>query len=584
MCGIYLSIGYGVPAPKPNDTLRERLKSRGPDSHDVQERKTKFSDTPWINTRLEGTVLALRGEQVVRQPVEEARGLNAHDSSPQDFLLCWNGEAWAIDGAPVANNDTTQVFKMMRLVLQMISRGTSSKTEHHVLDTLARIRGPYAFTLLDMENNKVYFARDCLGRRSLLFRCDAQSFELASVGDGESGCTEVESNSLYVIDFGAPNARLMSNGGSGQQDHVIDALRLSGLPFKFPVLPFSWSAELFETNRAPPSSDVPKLTQESESVGLLEDLLRDSLKSRLATPSHDARNMTKDSQSRIAVLFSGGLDCSVLARLAHDQLPINQPIDLLNVAFHNPRVHGSDISKDDSTIYETCPDRMTARASLAELQRACPGRQFRLIEVNVPYLETQAHRSTVASLLQPHDTEMDLSIGLALYFAARGEGMLDGRPYKTASRVLISGLGADELFGGYQRHATAFDRGGFATLVDELALDTSRLGKRNLGRDDRVIAHWGREARYPYLDEGLVAWAAKRPVWEKCGFGQKSEDVCDVELGKLVLRLLAQKLGLPGVAREKKRAIQFGARTAKMEKGGTKGTDAIMVSHGDSHD
>jgi len=159
---------------------------------------------------------------------------------------------------------------------------------------------------------------------------------------------------------------------------------------------------------------------------------------------------------------------------------------------------------------------------------------------------------------------MDLSIAYALYFASRGTGMafssLDDTPvaYATPARVLLSGLGADELFGGYTRHATSFSRTGFAGLLDELKLDVDRLGKRNLGRDDRVISHWGREARFPYLDETFVKWAVECPIWKKCGFQMHAADekqVPKIEPGKKVLRLLAYKLGMHSVAIEKKRAV-----------------------------
>lgn len=160
--------------------------------------------------------------------------------------------------------------------------------------------------------------------------------------------------------------------------------------------------------------------------------------------------------------------------------------------------------------------------------------------------------------MYPHNTEMDLSISFALYFAARGQGLgqigMDSHPepYQTTARVLLSGLGADELFGGYVRHATAFGRQSYQGLIEELKLDVSRLGKRNLGRDDRVMANWKKEVRFPYLDEEFVKWAMALPVSEKCNFSHGQ-----ISGSKQVLRLLADDLGLPAVAQEPKRAVIF---------------------------
>ena len=263
---------------------------------------------------------------------------------------------------------------------------------------------------------------------------------------------------------------------------------------------------------------------------------------------------------------------------------------MLNVAFENPRVvkaAARKASSDGITIYSTCPDRLTGHQSHAELLRVCPGRTWRFVTIDVPYEVLLAHRPQIQSLIRPHNTEMDLSIASALYFAARGDGTAHSNNnvitnnYSSPARVLLSGLGADELFGGYTRHATAFVRRGYEGLTQELELDFERLSKRNLGRDDRVISHWGKEVRYPYLDEVLVEWALRMPVWMKCGFGQtvpaKVEDKLNqpLEPAKMTLRLLALKLGMSEVAFEKKRAIQFGARTAKMESGRSKGTQAL---------
>ncbi|KAI9932901.1 hypothetical protein MW887_009153 [Aspergillus wentii] len=351
-------------------------------------------------------------------------------------------------------------------------------------------------------------------------------------------------------------------------------------------------------NKAVPQGNPPPLNTESPCVSELELRLHQSLKLRIQNVP-EPPNYTKGRDAKVAVLFSGGLDCTLLARLSHDILPSSETIDLLNVAFENPRVAAAAAAGKDKTaksvqsVYESCPDRMTGRAAFAELEKVCPGRNWRFVAIDIPYVETCAHRDQVKRLMRPHNTEMDLSIACALYFASRGQGVASeigaGEsqpiPYTTSARVLLSGLGADELFAGYGRHGIAFSRSGFEGLIDEINLDVSRLGKRNLGRDDRILSNWGREARYPYLDEEFVAWVLQAPVWEKCGFGVlESSDSSDhetefketgIDSEKKALRLVALKLGMTNVAREKKRAIQFGSRTAKMEKGRVKGTEVL---------
>lgn len=115
---------------------------------------------------------------------------------------------------------------------------------------------------------------------------------------------------------------------------------------------------------------------------MLKEQLLESIRLRILNipvpPSTDGR-------TRLSVLFSGGLDCTVLARLCHEVLDPDQAIDLLNVAFENPRVVAQLKNGADSTLsdfYEACPDRITGRRSFAELQKVCPGRAFRFVAVS----------------------------------------------------------------------------------------------------------------------------------------------------------------------------------------------------------
>lgn len=42
------------------------------------------------------------------------------------------------------------------------------------------------------------------------------------------------------------------------------------------------------------------------------------------------------------------------------------------------------------------------------------------------------------------------------------------RPYTTPARVLLNGLGADELLGGYSRHRASYETGGWQAVIDEV--------------------------------------------------------------------------------------------------------------------
>jgi hypothetical protein len=78
------------------------------------------------------------------------------------------------------------------------------------------------------------------------------------------------------------------------------------------------------------------------------------------------------------------------------------------------------------------------------------------------------------------------------YFTAPAEPHV--QPHASSARVLLSGLGADELCGGYARYRTAFYRGGEAAARASMKADVDRIWLRNLGRDDRWLLLWRRAA------------------------------------------------------------------------------------------
>ncbi|XP_072172747.1 asparagine synthetase domain-containing protein 1-like [Diadema setosum] len=317
-----------------------------------------------------------------------------------------------------------------------------------------------------------------------------------------------------------------------------------------------------------------------------------------------------EAQSRVGILFSGGLDSIVLAALADRFVPVDHPIDLFNVAFEQrknvaPRKKGkgqqcasgqakrecSSSSSSSSTSTSTSttssssfdvPDRETGRAGLLELQLLNPQRRWNFVEVNVTLEELQEARSQrLCHLVYPQQTVLDDSIGCAIWFAARGRGRLvvaaggkteqapPGIIYDSPAKVVLVGMGADEQLAGYSRHRSKFNAEGWPGLLEEIQMEVDRISARNLGRDDRVISDHGRESRYPYLDENVVSYLNGLPIWLKAdlslprGVGEK-----------LLLRVAAQQLGLGASSRLPKRAIQFGSRIAKLENNKEKASDA----------
>ena len=101
-------------------------------------------------------------------------------------------------------------------------------------------------------------------------------------------------------------------------------------------------------------------------------------------------------------------------------------------------------------------------------------------------------RPQVESIMAPCRTVMDLvsdcacrqaflvvlkfqqSLALALYFASRGEGQIRATPgsqpvpYASTARVLLNGLGSDELLGGYGRHRSVYHNGGWPAVISEV--------------------------------------------------------------------------------------------------------------------
>ncbi|KAJ8084263.1 hypothetical protein PM082_003031 [Marasmius tenuissimus] len=575
MCGIFFC-ARNIDSIPSNETVEclERLRNvnaaRGPDTNrscivNSSDEESQNGPTPsGISMEFFASELHLRGDLPVIQPHEK-----------DGDILCWNGEVFGGMQISPQENDGVKVFNALH----------ATRNEEDVCNFFTSIEGPYAFVFYSKATHKLYFARDPLGRRSLLIHRPSATrpwFLLASVSAGDDPAysfEEVSTGHIHVIDLQLVAAR----GLLYSEDYSTSISRQS----KNGQFPY---AEPVNVNPTLPPEDHP--VPPIKSLDVIPEWLATPVDQLITQLDLSVRNRVRDiprkespDAARVAVLFSGGIDSTIITLLADRHVPRDEPIDLLNVAFENPRkiklkAEGNigglpkrekkkralqDEIKPKATY--NVPDRLTGFQEVEELRRLCPGRKWNFVEINVPYEESQAARPIIEGLMLPGRTVMDLSLAQALYFASRGIGVVktdcdsEPVPYKSTARVLLNGLGSDELLGGYGRHRTAFTHvGGWEAVIKELQLEIERIPTRNLGRDDRVISSHGKETRHPFLDLNLVSFLAQLPVH------MKLDPRLELGVGdKMLLRLAAHKLGLVEASCRKKKAMQFGSQSARME-------------------
>jgi asparagine synthetase B (glutamine-hydrolysing) len=507
MCGIHLQVQtapsetsdcacHGVFQKNPN------VDRRGPDVSHVISSQVLSSHQVF----LQASVLQMR-RNLIQQPVDLG----------DDSHLCWNGEVYQV------LDDENQVQDMWQydrsdteIVADLVTAALQEESDPlpKLVQIMSRfINAEYAVVIV--TRNALYYCRDNWGRRSLLhWECaTCGSFQVCSVVGESSSMTEQDRQAWVEI----PPGKMMEYRLDTGSRQSID---LTTPSFDSPPL------QIFPIPSPPDgvSDDIWKASF------YLQEYLTQAVAMRI---DHSDTRPT-------AVLFSGGIDSVVLAALAIQCS--TRPVVLSNVSFGDN--------------YEKSADRQAALISFQALQALFPNKTIQYEDIVLDWEDIVTNEPHVRTILTPKATLMDVNIATALWFASRGMDKDD----LTKPRVLLLGMGADEQMGGYGRHRKAYDqRGGWQGLKEELQMDQSRLWERNLGRDDRIGADHGKEARFPYLDAHVSRLLCELPL----------EQVCDFSLppgegDKRILRLVAIRLGLEHASGLVKRAIQFGSRISHL--------------------
>ena len=181
---------------QPSQEILDRLKCRGPDSSNTLHVQTGLSP---CSVTLCSTVLSLRGSDITDQPYQDPES---------NYSLCWNGEAWSIDGQSSIHDDTASVHALLETRLKDVDdleiEDVGTHSAEIIASTLSRVAGPYAFVFLDCVRRYLYFGRDFLGRRSLCWTIsDEGHFILCSISNGLAShkWREVEANGVFCLDL-----------------------------------------------------------------------------------------------------------------------------------------------------------------------------------------------------------------------------------------------------------------------------------------------------------------------------------------------------------------------------------------------
>ncbi|MBN1175764.1 asparagine synthetase B [Candidatus Woesearchaeota archaeon] len=249
-----------------------------------------------------------------------------------------------------------------------------------------------------------------------------------------------------------------------------------------------------------------KLRKEELNEERVKKLLINSVKKRLP-PKEDKVN--------VGILFSGGIDSTVIAKIVTD---LGYDVTCYSAGFQDER------TKD--------PEDLVVARQVAN-------------DMNLKYKEKILNLEEVEKELKkiiPIIEEADVvKAGVALPFSvccnmAKQDGV----------RVIFSGLGSEEIFAGYQRHKETTK-----TINEECMTGLKAMHERDLYRDDVITMNYGIELRLPFLDKELVEYALSIPGEDKIVNGVE----------KAILRKISKELGVVSyVCDRKKRAAQYGSR------------------------
>ncbi len=232
----------------------------------------------------------------------------------------------------------------------------------------------------------------------------------------------------------------------------------------------------------------------------LKELVVDSIK----------KNIPKE---KFGILFSGGVDSTLIAQVCKK--------NKANFVCYTSALEEKGLKQAEDLTYA---------------KKAAKKLNLKLKIKTLTLNETEKYIKKVLKILKKPDV---VKVGIALPFYIAFE-----MAKKDKIKVMFSGLGSEELFAGYERHLKA------KNINKECFKGLLNMYERDLSRDLAIAKAQNIELKVPYLDEKVIDYSLRIPAEFKLSVNQN----------KLILREVAEQLGLKEFAWRKKRAAQYGSK------------------------
>ena len=218
---------------------------------------------------------------------------------------------------------------------------------------------------------------------------------------------------------------------------------------------------------------------------------------------------------KLGLLFSGGIDSVFIA----------QSLKKMGIDF---TCYTAAIVDDNFGIPH---DLEAAEKATKEL-----GLKLRIKKIKLQELEEYIKK--VSNLIEDNNV-VKVGVGITLYAACE-------LAKKDNIKVIMSGLGSEEIFAGYDRHKNSIN------INNECHSGLLKIYERDLYRDDVISMNNNMEMRLPFLDKELIKYSLSIPSSLKIDSSGRN---------KAILRNVAKKIDIPEYLTEKpKKAAQYGSK------------------------